>query len=60
VVWVPFLLIGILFTAAILAITSHIDAESCGRSLDALGVGLILIGEPRSSPRHAGRAPPSR
>jgi signal transduction histidine kinase len=44
VIWVPFLVVGILLTAAILAITSHIDAESGGRSLDALGVGLILAG----------------
>jgi signal transduction histidine kinase len=44
VVWVPFLLVGILLTAAILAITSHIDAESGGRGLDALGVGLVLAG----------------
>jgi signal transduction histidine kinase len=40
----PFLIVGILVTAAILAITSHIEAESGGRSLDALGVGLILAG----------------
>jgi hypothetical protein len=31
VVWVPFLPVGTLLTAAILAITSHIDAESGGR-----------------------------
>jgi signal transduction histidine kinase len=44
VIWLPFLVVGILLTAAILAITSHIDAESGGRGLDALGVGLILAG----------------
>jgi len=37
-------LLGILMTAAILAITSHIDAESGGRGLDALGVGVVLVG----------------
>jgi signal transduction histidine kinase len=42
--WLPFVAVGTLVTIFVLAVTSHIDADTGGRGLDALGVVLIAIG----------------
>ncbi len=42
--WLPFAAVGTVVTLFVLAVTAHLDAETGGRGLDALGVLLIVAG----------------
>ncbi len=44
ILWLPFALVGTVVTIFVLAVTAHLDAETGGRGLDALGVLLIVAG----------------